>query len=109
MSRVSASGKGAAPAAPNPNSCAAAAVEALVRFSEQERLFGAAKAHESFDGILAEHALALEEVRDELGEKLGAALRWPGVRDALRQLEEQITYVRALGGVAATKEDEDAK
>jgi len=86
-----------------------------VRFSEQERLFGAAKAHDTFDGILAEHALALEEARDMLREGLKQLPITRGlvgrtmVDAAVVALDDQITYVRALGGVAATEEEPDAE
>jgi hypothetical protein len=86
---------------PRPGSCAQAAVEALVRFSEEERLFGAAKAYESFDGILTEHAGALEEIVH--------VLREGRVSNAIGMLDQEIVYIRALGSVAATEEEEDGK
>lgn len=108
MTMQAASGEGAPVGAPRPGSCEAAAIEALTAFAFEERLAGAAKAHESFDGILAEHALALEEARDELRKYAAAAMHWHGVPRAMEMLDEQIQYVRALGSVAA-KEESDAQ
>jgi hypothetical protein len=85
-------------------------MRALIEFSKEERLVGAACAHDSFDGILAEHALALEEIRDLIREGLRfdyQRFARPKSFDALEKLEEQITYVRALGSVAQKEEETD--
>jgi hypothetical protein len=74
----------------------------VMRFAFDERLRGGAKAHESFDGILAEHALVLEEVRDLLREDT-----WQSRIDAQLKLKQEIDHVRALGSIAQ-KEEKDA-
>lgn len=86
--------KGAPSGAPTGSSCEDAAAKALAAFAFEERLVGAAKAHESFAGILAEHAAALEEIRDMLREDT-----WDSRIDAALRIEEEISYVRELGGV----------
>ena len=106
--RLGEMGKAAAGAAANPSPAFKAAYSALEQFAGEQRLLGAVRAQESFDGILTEHALALSEVYDELHEKLGAALTWPGVKEPLAQLWDQIEYVRALGAVATTTGGDDA-
>jgi len=104
---------GAPSGAPILGSCEAAAVRALAAFAFEERLVGAAKAHETFDGILTEHALALEEARDELREvrrtTILPALVQSHIDHAIRIVDEQTRYVRALGSVANSEEEEDAK
>jgi hypothetical protein len=109
-------GEGTAPAVPRPGSVDVA-VQTLfaqirpivVMWAGEQRIEGSVKAHDSFDGILAEHALALEEARDMLREALvGTAGMWQvPIRRAEQQLTEQITYVRSLGSVAQ-KEETDA-
>lgn len=99
--------------APRPGSCEEAAVKALTAFAFEERLAGAAKAHETFDGILAEHALALEEARDMLREvrrlTIFPADKQGEMDRAIHMLDEQLTYVRALGAVSQRQEEHDAE
>lgn len=101
-------GMAGSPAVPRPGSVTNAAMRALIEFSKEERLVGAAKAHESFTGILAEHALALEEARDLISKAMAdstiAVATYEAISDARRLLDEQITYVKALGSVAGGAE-----
>jgi hypothetical protein len=88
------------------------AADALASFAEEQRLVGAVKAHDSFDGILAEHALALEEARDMLGEGLDTGLfdadeQRTTIQRATGIIDDQITYVRTLGSVAELPSKED--
>lgn len=89
-----------------------AAKAALTEFAAEQRLVGSVMAHESFDGILAEHALALEEARDNLRDGLALMPITRGlhvrsmVDEALRVLDEQIRYLRALGSVAEPNQEE---
>jgi hypothetical protein len=95
------------PAVPRPGSVTNAAMRALIEFSKEERLVGAACAHDSFDGILAEHALALEEARDMLREALAQG-SFVAIGAAIALLDEQITHIRALGSVAQKEETDGA-
>jgi hypothetical protein len=78
----------------------------LILWGGEQRVEGSLAAHDSFDGILTEHALALEEARDVLSEGLATGDFDP-VHRALAIVAEQITYVRALGSVAEKQEQSD--
>lgn len=104
-------GEGTAPAVPDPGSVTDAAIRALAEFGKAERIVGSVIAHATFDGILAEHAASLEEIRDMLGEAYLAVTGAgrPAVRHAQGRIDDEITYIRALGSVskpATTEEDE---
>jgi hypothetical protein len=103
------SGKGAPSGAPTRrrHSTTHAAVEALVRFSEEERVWAAAQAHIVMDRLLAEHAAALEEIRDVLRQVFDEglpALPSETVDRAMARLDEEIIHVRRIGGI--DQEDE---
>jgi hypothetical protein len=105
-------GEGAVPAAPDPGSVTDAAIRALAEFGKAERVVGSIIAHATFDGVLAEHALALEDARDMLSEALRghtmSAQNAGLVGEALVVVREQIEYIRALGSVAQKEEDDGA-
>lgn len=120
--RIDRTGEGAPSGAPRPVSCVMAAnafmqshpvggVDDLALFAYEQRLVGAIQDHATFDGILAEHALALEEVRTDLAVALDAMRPFDLPRKqrawrALDLLDDQIKYVRALGSVAAPQDME---
>jgi hypothetical protein len=79
----------------------------VVMWAGEQRLEGGLKAHDSFDGILAEHALALEEARDMLREALAQG-SFVAIGAAIALLDEQITHIRALGSVAQKEETDGA-
>ena len=81
----------------------------VYQWAGEQRIEGALQAHDSFDGILSEHVLALEEIRDDLRHHAAAAMAWPGAREAIQKLDEQIRYVRALGTIAGPATDQEEK
>lgn len=109
MTRKVAPAKGAAAmaAAPATASTRRGALTALERFAEEQRIIGAIRAYESFDGLLTEHLLALEEVRAALRLVAAAAMDWPGVSDAMRLLDREISHIRALAGASSEGGDEE--
>lgn len=79
----------------------------------EQRIEGSLQAHDSFDGILAEHALALEEICEEMRLIVRALLHGDSLAEgrvgaALQRFEHEITYVRSLGSVAQHQEEKDA-
>ena len=74
----------------------------VYQWAGEQRIEGALQAHDSFDGVLTEHVLALEEARDKLSELLELSLvPWrANIQAAYDLVDEQIRYVRALGSVA---------
>jgi len=99
-------GMGAPPGAPTRHSVTHAAVEALVRFSEQERVWAASQAYESFAGILEEHAASLDQTRDLLLEALARGRDATLLSQVANQLREEAWYVHKLAG---TGEESDAE
>jgi len=100
-----------APSGASSRSVTTAAIDALVTFSEAERVMGAVLAYESFAGILAELALALEEVRDQLREALAGSplgLNVDGVLVAMARFDEEIQHVQQLAGLI-DEEETDAE
>lgn len=93
--------KGTAPAVPRPGSCEDVAVKALARVAFEARLTGAAKARESFDGVLAGHVDALDDVSRMLRGSLrsnSATLRNQAEKTATR-LDKEIEFLRTIIGV----------
>jgi hypothetical protein len=86
--------------------------EEFAEFVFEQRLVGAGMHAASFDGILAEHALALEEARDLISKAMADSTiplaTYEAISNARRMLDEQITYLRSLGAVATTTEETES-